>query len=90
MRFRQLRGGAGGLFGLDPENRVTVIGSILNLLPIIVRMILVNTQNLTLLAFLLLEMTSKKISFPEGNESSQFDFTPWNRTKLDKRITFYA
>ena len=54
LRFRQLR--AGGLFGLDPESKVTVNGLIWNLVLIMVRMILVNMQNFKLLAFLLLEI----------------------------------
>ena len=50
--FRQLRGGVGP----DPENKVTVIGSIRNLLSIMARVILVNAQNLKLLAVILLEI----------------------------------
>ena len=53
MPFRQLRG---GLFGQDPENKVTVNGLIRNLAQIMVRMILVNMQNFKLMAFLLLEI----------------------------------
>ena len=58
LRFRQLRGRE--LFGPDPENKVTVIGSIRNLLPIMVRMILVNMKNLQLLAVLILEICRHK------------------------------
>ena len=55
LRFRQLRG-EGGFLARTTENKVTVVGSICNLLPIIVWMILVNMQNLKLLAVLLLEI----------------------------------
>ena len=56
LTFRQLRGGGGGLFGPDPENKVTVNGLICNLVLIMVWMILVNMQNFKLMAFLLLEI----------------------------------
>ena len=52
--------GGGGLFGPDPENKVMVNGLIWNLVPIMVRMILVNMQNFKLLAFLLLEIWPHK------------------------------
>ena len=59
LRSCQARG-RGGLFGPDPENRVTVNGSIWNLIPIMVRMILVNMQNFKLLSILLLEIWRHK------------------------------
>ena len=54
LRFCQLRGG--GLFGPDLENKVMVNGLISNLVPIMVRMILVNLHNFWVLAIPLLEI----------------------------------
>ena len=46
----------GGLFGPDPENKVTINSLILNLVLTMVRMIQVNMHNFKLVAFLLLEI----------------------------------
>ena len=46
----------GGLFGPDPENKVTVNKLILYLVKIMVWMMLVNMQNFKVMAFLLLEI----------------------------------
>ena len=51
LSFRQL-----WLFGLYPENKVTVNTLILNLVLIMVRKILVNIQNFKFLTFLFLEI----------------------------------
>ena len=47
-------------FGSDSQNKVTVTGLIWNLLPIMARTIIVNMQNLKLLAVLLLEIWRHK------------------------------
>ena len=89
LRFHQLRGGGGGgLFDPNPENKVTFIGSIWNLLPIMVRMILVNMQNLKLLTVILLEIWRHK-NFQKGTSHRDSIFTPWNRAKLKKNHFLY-
>ena len=72
LRFHQLRGEGGGLFGLDPENKVMVNGLIWNLVPIMLPMILVNMQNFKLLAFLLLEILYQK------NSPSRMEHLSWH------------
>ena len=76
--------GGGGLFGPGPENKVTVIGSIWNLLPIMVRMILVNMQNLKLLAVLILEIwRHKNFLSSRGTSHRDLIYTPG----IDKNST---
>ena len=87
LTFRQLWEG-GGLFGPDPENKVTVNRLIWNLVLIMVWMILVNMQNFKLMAFLLLEIWRHKISFPIWNESSPFDIYPLDSIKTRQKSLF--
>ena len=84
LRFRASYG-EGGLSGLDPENKVTVNGLILNLVLRMVRMILVSMQNFKLLTFLTFrDLTSQKFPFQNGTSHRDSIFIPWNRAKLEK------
>ena len=53
-------------------------------------MVPTNMQNFKLMALLLLEIDSTKISFPKWNESLRFDIYPLESTKAWEKITFYA
>ena len=84
--FASYGGGGGVLFGPDPENKVN--GLIWNMVLIILRMILVNMQNLKLLFILLLEIWRHKKSFPEWNESLRFDIYPLESSKTREKNIF--
>ena len=88
LPFRQLRGG--GLFGPDPENKVTVNGLIWNLAQIMVWMILVNMQNFKLMAFLLLEIWRHKNFLSKMERVIVIRYLPPGFKQNSTKITFYA
>ena len=90
LPFRQLRGGGGGLFGPDPENKVTVNGLIWNLAQIMVWMILVNMQNFKLMAFLLLEIWRHKNFLSKMERVIVIRYLPPGFKQNSTKITFYA
>ena len=87
LPFRQLRG---GLFGPDPENKVTVNGLIWNLAQIMVWMILVNMQNFKLMAFLLLEIWRHKNFLSKMERVIVIRYLPPGFKQNSTKITFYA
>ena len=87
LPFRQLRG---GLFGPDPENKVTVNGLIWNLAQIMVWMILVNMQNFKLMAFLLLEIWRHKNFLSKMERVIVIRYLPPGFKQNSRKITFYA
>ena len=88
LPFRQLRGG--GLFGPDPENKVTVNGLIWNLAQIMVWMILVNMQNFKVMAFLLLEIWRHKNFLSKMERVIVIRYLPPGFKQNSTKITFYA
>ena len=86
--FRQLRGG--GLFGPDPENKVMVNGLIWNLVPVMVRVILVNLQNFRVLVILLLEIWRHKNFLSGRKRVIAIRYLPPGIEQNSKKITFYA
>ena len=87
LRFRQLRGGG---VGPNPENKVTVIGSIWNLLPIMVWMILVNMQNIKLLAVLLLDIWRHKHFLSRREQVIAIRYLPPGIEQNSKKSLFMA
>ena len=87
LPFRQLRG---GLFGPDPENKVTVNGLIWNLAQIMVWMILVTMQNFKLMAFLLLEIWRHKNFLSKMERVIVIRYLPPGFKQNSTKITFYA
>ena len=82
LRFRRLRG-----WGVWPRHtkQVMVNGLIWNLVPIMVQMILVNTQKFSVIGFSTFRhLTSQKFPFQKGTSHRYAIFTPWNRGKLEK------
>ena len=86
LTFRQLRGR--GLFGPNPENKVTVNGLIWNFVLIMVWMKLVNMQNFKLMASLLWRYDVTKISLPKWNKSSLFDIYLLDSSKTRQKSLF--
>ena len=85
LRFCQLWGGGG--VGPDQENKVMVNGLIWNLVPIMVRMILVNLQNFRVLAILRLEIWRHKNFLSRRKWVIVIRYLP---PGISKKITFYA
>ena len=88
--FVSYGGGGGGLFGLDPENKVTVNGLIRNLVPIMVWMLLVNMHNFKLMAFLLLEIWRHQNFLSKMERVIAIRYLPPGFKQNSTKITFYA
>ena len=83
LTFRQL-------FGLDPENKVTVNGLIWNVALIMVWMILVNMKNFKFMALLLLEIWCHKNFLSIMEQVIAIRYLPPGFKQNSTKITFYA
>ena len=88
--FVSYGGGGGGLFGPDPENKVTVNGLSWNLVLIMVWMILVNMHNFKLMAFPLLEIWCHKNFLSKMEQVIVIRYLPPGFKQNSTKITFYA
>ena len=88
--FASYGGRGGGALWPWSRNKVTVNGLIWNLVPIMIRMILVNMQNFKLLAFLLLEIWRHKNFLSRMKWVITIRYLPLGIEQNSRKTTFYA